>query len=692
MKVRDLFFLGLFLIIGMVFVRFNFGLANDPDLYSLFQQGDYETIISLKPQGEEELFLYFVSLIRLDREEEVEKEISSLSGKDYFWLDHFFYLSALHFLEKGDLEKAAVWKKKLENFFPSSPLLPYITLRLAQSYEKQGLFNSALLYAVQTLTYSEKEEDRLIALKITSQSLAYLDYLKEATMLLRHLYYTFPTLSSRETRELIQPFLSQISPESFSPSERLLLANFFFSLGFTEKTKDFLDQIEKPLLPSQQVDIFTLHARLLVREENWEALEQLIKENLLSRGEAEEVLFYWGVLEQRRANYKQAAQIYERLLFLYPESEYAFNTYQNLAFSLRVVGEERRYVETMDKMVSRFPEKSAPLWELFWFYYHKDQTTSAQEILGKLKSLPEEKNKALFWWFKIDSSLEHLEEIVERGEIDYYYVRAWQELKERGISPASPFGEEVPLPHIDLNNISYPEHWKKYQFFQKIKMWENAEIEILFLLSKNSPRRNFYPELSKFYAEKGDYRKSILYFLYLQEGDKIPLNLARQIYPEFFISSVQKLAGDTLDSYLILALIRAESFFDPTAISSAGAIGLAQVMPSTASWVIEKGWAEGGEEDVSLLLLNAEKNLEIGVSYFSYLWERFGGKLYPTICSYNAGPGRVDQWLETLPSDPDLFVESIPFSETQNYLKKVISNYFAYSILYQGSFDPPPYL
>jgi soluble lytic murein transglycosylase len=108
--------------------------------------------------------------------------------------------------------------------------------------------------------------------------------------------------------------------------------------------------------------------------------------------------------------------------------------------------------------------------------------------------------------------------------------------------------------------------------------------------------------------------------------------------------------------------------------------------------VIEKGWAEGGEEDVSLLLLNAEKNLEIGVSYFSYLWERFGGKLYPTICSYNAGPGRVDQWLETLPSDPDLFVESIPFSETQNYLKKVIANYFAYSILYQGSFDPPPYL
>jgi len=691
MKVRDLLFLGLFLIIGMVFVHFNFSLANDFDLYSLFRQGDYETIVSLKPKGEEELFLYFVSLLRLDREEEVEKEISSLSGKDYFWLDHFFYLSALHFLEKGDLEKAVTWEKKLENSFPSSPLLPYITLRLAQSFEEQDLFNSALLYAVQTLTYSEKEEDRLIALKITSQSLAHLGYLKEAALLLCHLYYTFPTLSSRETRELIQPFLSQISPESFSPSKRLLLANFFFSLGFTEKTKDFLDQIEK-LLPSQQVDIFTLRARLLVREESWKALEQLIKENLLSRGETEEILFYWGVLEQRKANYKRAAQIYERLLFLYPESEYAFNTYQNLAFSLQVAGEERGYVETMEKIISHFPEKSAPLWELFWFYYDKNQMTPAQEKLEKLKSFPEEKNKALFWWFKIDSSLEYLEEIVKDGTIDYYYVRAWQELEERGISPASPFGEEVSLPQIDLNNVSYPEHWKKYQFFQKIEMWENAEIEILFLLSKNSPRRDFYPELSRFYTAKGDYQKSILYSLYLQEGEKIPLNLARQIYPEFFLSSIQKLTGGKLDPYLILALIRAESFFDSAAISSAGAIGLAQIMPSTASWVIEKGWVEGEEENISLLLLNAEKNLEIGVSYFSYLWERFGGKLYPSICSYNAGPGRVDQWLETLSPDPDLFVESIPFSETQNYLKKVMANYFAYSILYQGSFDPPPYL
>ncbi|HQE24426.1 MAG TPA: transglycosylase SLT domain-containing protein [Candidatus Atribacteria bacterium] len=698
MRVRGLFFLGLLLIIGVaVLFSFDFNSASEADLYSLFRQGDYETIVSLpKPTEEETLFLYLVSLLYLDQEEEIEKEIPSLQTKDYFWLDHFLYLYSLHFIEKGDLEKATMAKEKLENSFPSSPLLPYITLSLAQYSLQNDLFASALAYSIQVLTYSESEENSLSALKTIFQSLAHLGYLEEATLLLRHIYYDFPTMSSRVSRELIQPWISQISPEKFSPSQRLSVADFLFSLGFRTEAGVFLDQIEEALLPpSLQKNMFILRARFLLGEEDWKELERLINENLLRKGEREEILFYRGVLEQRKANYSKAVQIYERLLFLYPDSEYAFNTYQNLAFSLRIMGEEQKYLEAMEKITLCFPEKSAPFWELFQFYYNKNQLPLAQEMLEKLKSFPEEKNKALFWLFKIDSSLEHLQEIVESGKIDYYYVRAWQELKIRGENVPFPFEEEAILPQVDSTNLSYPEHWTKYQFLAKIEMWRNAEIEILFLLSKNSQKKGLYRELSEFYAQKGDYQKSILYSLYLQEGEKIPLNLARQIYPEFFLPSIQKLAGGELDPYLILAIVRAESFFDPVAVSSAGAIGLAQIMPSTALWVIEKGWTnfddEEEDEDISLLLLNAEKNLEIGISYFSYLWKRFEGKLYPAICSYNAGPGRVDQWLETLSPDPELFVESIPFPETQNYLKKVMANYFAYSLLYQGDFNPPPY-
>ncbi len=109
--------------------------------------------------------------------------------------------------------------------------------------------SSALFYSIQVLTYSEREEDRLSALKITFQSLVNLGYLEEATLLLCHIYYVFLTLSSRETRELILPVLPQIPPEKFFPSQRLSLANFLFLWVLLKKLKISLDQIEEFLPP-----------------------------------------------------------------------------------------------------------------------------------------------------------------------------------------------------------------------------------------------------------------------------------------------------------------------------------------------------------------------------------------------------------------------------------------------------------
>ncbi|MGQ9747021.1 MAG: lytic transglycosylase domain-containing protein, partial [Candidatus Caldatribacteriaceae bacterium] len=147
-----------------------------------------------------------------------------------------------------------------------------------------------------------------------------------------------------------------------------------------------------------------------------------------------------------------------------------------------------------------------------------------------------------------------------------------------------------------------------------------------------------------------------------------------------------------------LSLVRAESTFQIDAISSAGAVGLAQLLPSTALWIIEKGWvkfdqnnipSEGNPEALKYFLIQPEVNLRIGVAYWNYLLDRFNGNLYLAICAYNAGPGRVSQWKKELPPDWDAFLEFIPFQETQNYLRRVITNYFFYSLLYRGRFSLP---
>jgi soluble lytic murein transglycosylase len=92
----------------------------------------------------------------------------------------------------------------------------------------------------------------------------------------------------------------------------------------------------------------------------------------------------------------------------------------------------------------------------------------------------------------------------------------------------------------------------------------------------------------------------------------------------------------------------------------------------------------GKDGDITTLLLEPRENLAIGMAYLAHLLRRFEGDLLLALCGYNAGPGRAERWKEELPQDRDAFLESIPFTETRNYVKKVLTNYFAYSVLYRG--------
>ncbi len=123
---------------------------------------------------------------------------------------------------------------------------------------------------------------------------------------------------------------------------------------------------------------------------------------------------------------------------------------------------------------------------------------------------------------------------------------------------------------------------------------------------------------------------------------------------------------------LILAIIKEESRFSPTVISASGAVGLMQVMPSTA---IELSEIPLTKE----LLLEPEKNIHLGGAYLAKLFRRWKGNPWLTISSYNAGPIAVGSWLsEEVYSDPELWVERIPYPETRFYTKKVLGSLWSY--------------
>ena len=136
-----------------------------------------------------------------------------------------------------------------------------------------------------------------------------------------------------------------------------------------------------------------------------------------------------------------------------------------------------------------------------------------------------------------------------------------------------------------------------------------------------------------------------------------------------------------IDPYLVAGLIRQESEFDPGALSSAKAYGLTQVRPVTGRQFARSA---GISSFSAGMLYQPAVNLKIGCSILRSMLDQNGGHLEQTLASYNAGPARVSEWLTwNSYREPAEFVESIPFTETRDYVQAVLRNADIYRRLYQ---------
>ena len=135
-----------------------------------------------------------------------------------------------------------------------------------------------------------------------------------------------------------------------------------------------------------------------------------------------------------------------------------------------------------------------------------------------------------------------------------------------------------------------------------------------------------------------------------------------------------------LDPAFVYGLIRQESRFIIDARSSVGASGLMQIMPGTARWTAKKIGAAYTPE----LIANRDTNLRLGTAYLKLVLDEFGGSQALAAAAYNAGPGRPRKWRDGPVLEPAVWAENIPFSETRDYVKKVLSNGTYYAAILSG--------
>jgi len=165
-----------------------------------------------------------------------------------------------------------------------------------------------------------------------------------------------------------------------------------------------------------------------------------------------------------------------------------------------------------------------------------------------------------------------------------------------------------------------------------------------------------------------------------EEGQTLPLEVLRIIFPLDYWDLIEKYSKPmSLDPYLVSALMAQESTFTAEIRSSANARGLMQVMPATGRMYARR---MGIRPFTTASLSQPETNVRIGMQHFKDLVEKFGGMHY-ALASYNAGEGRVAEWLKEYPDLPeDEFIDSIPYAETQNYVKRILGTAEDYRRLY----------
>jgi soluble lytic murein transglycosylase len=163
----------------------------------------------------------------------------------------------------------------------------------------------------------------------------------------------------------------------------------------------------------------------------------------------------------------------------------------------------------------------------------------------------------------------------------------------------------------------------------------------------------------------------------------MPITYWRILFPEAYWPQIkQSAAANGLDPYMVASLIRQESEFNPQAISNKSAYGLMQLLPSVGKSMAK---AEGMKHFQTSQLLDPNVNIQLGCRYLKQTMDKFGDRPEYVFAAYNAGDARVDDWRSAAGEQGiDEFVESIPFTETRDYVQAILRNEDIYRAIDQA--------
>lgn len=394
---------------------------------------------------------------------------------------------------------------------------------------------------------------------------------------------------------------------------------------------------------------------------------------------------YWHAQTLEKSNRDDDAyDAYLKFAADCPTSEHADDALLSAAFISKFKGRHGEAVTVLKRLLASFPR--TPLlqrvrWEIAWNAYRAGDHQTALDTLKKLTEADAYRERALFWTGRIltlrgekGAAQEAYSLLAREFPFGYYALTA-------GITP--PRTEPLNLGDRELRDLlPLPEGFERIKLLISFGMIDDARRELSAAKKRTNGKKGVSLQaLARLYLEMDNYRDAML--LYKQER---PARLDREhqtqwalSYPRAFTPLVTGAARDTgVAQSLVYGVMRSESSFSPTALSPVGARGLMQLMPATAAAMAKQ------REFNPDRLVDPATNIALGVRHLKDLVDLYQGNTTFAVAAYNAGTTAVNRWRSAFGNLPrDEFIESIPYSETREYVKKVLATANLYQLLYE---------
>jgi len=370
---------------------------------------------------------------------------------------------------------------------------------------------------------------------------------------------------------------------------------------------------------------------------------------------AEEALYSLATFFQKDALYSQAAPYYRRLVDEFADGSYAEGAAMRSAFEALRAGRSAEAAAPLETMARR---AKSPAGFLYW------------AGVARVRNGEKDRGAVL------------LSEAAERFRNSWYGALAEKELARL------PGSASLNTPRVTAAATGWTEEELPGPFKARLRelLFVGLDSDALDELRGLGYTRAALEARALIEVSRGELRNAIIYMKRARpeyvaaEIKDLPSYVWTTIYPLKHDDALRKAASkEKLDPALVAALICQESTFDASARSVAGARGLMQIMPYTGRPLAR----ELGMRYTTRMLNIPETSLAFGTRYFRQMMDRFDSRPEAALAAYNAGPHRVVRWLAPNPKiRPDEFAESIPFTETRNYVMIILGARDQYRKLY----------